>query len=102
MKRRELHMLTVGLGLMLFLLPACAPAPTPDRTRFTTTDEAAKALMKGLKTNNAEELKAIFGPSVEKDLSSGDPVSDLKTARRSRSPWRSPGDGRRLAPTGWS
>ena len=76
MKRRELHMLAVALGLMLFLLPACAPAPTPDRARFSTPDEAAKALMKGLTTNNAEELKAIFGPNVEKDLSSGDPVSD--------------------------
>jgi hypothetical protein len=76
MRRPELHMLTVGLGLMLCLSPACAPAPTPDRTRFATPDEAAKALMKGVKTNNAEELKAIFGPDVEKDLSSGDPVSD--------------------------
>ena len=64
------------MGLMLFLLPACAPAPVPDRTRFDTPDEAAKALMKGLSTNNAEELKANFGPNVEKDLSSGDPVSD--------------------------
>ena len=61
---------------MLFLLPACAPAPAPDRTRFATPDEAAKAVMNGLKTNDAEELKAIFGPDVEKDLSSGDPVSD--------------------------
>jgi DUF2950 family protein len=64
------------LGLALLLLPACAPAPAPDRTRFATPDEAAQALMKGLKTNNAEVLKAIFGPNVEKDLSSGDPVSD--------------------------
>jgi hypothetical protein len=32
--------------------------------------------MNGLKTNNPEELKAIFGPNAEKDLSSGDPVSD--------------------------
>ena len=32
--------------------------------------------MKGFKTNSVEELKAIFGPNVEKDLSSGDPVSD--------------------------
>lgn len=76
MKRRELRILTVVLSLMLFLLPACAPAPAADRTRFTTPDEAANALMKGLKTNNAEELKAIFGPDVEKNLSSGDPVSD--------------------------
>jgi hypothetical protein len=63
---------------MLFLLPACAraPVPAPDRTRFGTPDEAAKALLKGFETNNADELKAIFGPNVEKDLSSGDPVSD--------------------------
>ena len=76
MKRLELRIPTVVLGLTLFLLPACAPAPAPDRTRFNNPDEAAAALMKGLKTNNAEELKAIFGPNVEKDLSSGDPVSD--------------------------
>jgi hypothetical protein len=76
MKRPERRILTVILGLTLFLLPACAPAPAPDRSVFATPDEAAKALMKGLSTNNAEELKAIFGPNVEKDLSSGDPVSD--------------------------
>ena len=76
MKRPDHRILTAAMGLMLFLLPACAPAPVPDRTRFDTPDEAAKALMKGLSTNNAEELKAIFGPNVEKDLSSGDPVSD--------------------------
>jgi hypothetical protein len=76
MKRPELRILTVVLGLTLFLLPACGQAPASDRTCFRTPDEAAKALMQGLKTNNAEELKAIFGPNVEKDLSSGDPVSD--------------------------
>jgi hypothetical protein len=76
MKRPELRMLPVVLGLLLFLLPACAPAPVPERTCFGTPEEAAKALMNGLKTNNPEELKAIFGPNVEKDLSSGDPVSD--------------------------
>jgi hypothetical protein len=76
MRRPELRILTVILGLTLFLLPACAPAPTPDRTCFTTPDEAAKALMNGLKTNDAGQLKAIFGPDVEKDLSSGDPVLD--------------------------
>jgi hypothetical protein len=76
MKRPDHRILTAAMGLMLFLLPACAPAPAPDRTRFDTPDEAAKALMKGLSSNNADELKAIFGPNVERDLSSGDPVSD--------------------------
>ena len=64
------------LGLLLLLLQACAPAPAPDRTRFATPDEAAKALLNALKTDNAEERKAIFGPNAEKDPSSGDPVSD--------------------------
>jgi hypothetical protein len=75
MKRLSRRMLVI-LGVTVFMLPACAPAPTPDRKTFPSTDEAAKALMNGLKTNNAEELKAIFGPNAEKDLSSGDPVSD--------------------------
>jgi hypothetical protein len=76
MRRPEQRILTAVLGLMLFVLAACAPAPVPDRTTFATPDEAAKALTNALKTNSAPELKAIFGPDVEKDLSSGDPVSD--------------------------
>jgi hypothetical protein len=76
MRRPDHRILTAAVGLMLFLLPACAPAPAPDRAVFATPDEAAKALMKGLSTNDAEALKAIFGPNVEQDLSSGDPVSD--------------------------
>jgi len=78
MTRPELRILTAVLGLMSFLLPACAqaPAPAPDRTRFDTPDQAAKAVMSALKTNDPQQLKAIFGPDAEKDLSSGDPVSD--------------------------
>jgi len=78
MRRPDHRILPAVLGLMLLLLPACAQAPEPshDRTTFANPDEAAKALMKGIKANNTEELKAIFGPFVEKDLSSGDPVSD--------------------------
>jgi len=76
MRRFDYRILSAVLGVTLFLLPACANAPAPDRTRFATPDEAAKALMNALKTDNAAELKAIFGPNVEKDLTSGDPVSD--------------------------
>jgi hypothetical protein len=76
MKRPDYRILTVCLGLVLFLLPACAPAPAPDRTVFSAPDEAANALMNGLKDNNVPALKAIFGPTVETDLSSGDPVAD--------------------------
>ena len=76
MRRHEQRILTAVLGPMLFLLVACGPAPAPDRTCFATPDEAAKALLKGLKTDNIDELKAVFGPNVEKDLYSGDAVSD--------------------------
>ena len=74
MRRPDYRILTTALGLMVCLLPACAKPP--DRTRFATPEDAAKALLNGLKTDNAQELKAIFGPDVEKDFSSGDPVSD--------------------------
>jgi hypothetical protein len=76
MRRPELRILAAVLGLALFLLPACAPAPAPDRTNFATPDEAAKALMHALTANNAQELRSIFGPDVEKAVSSGDLVSD--------------------------
>jgi len=76
MRRPEFRNLAAAVGLVVFLLPACAPAPAPDRSNFATPDEAAKALMNALKTDNAQELKAIFGPDVEKKVSSGDPVSD--------------------------
>ena len=76
MKRPDDRILTALLGLVLFLLPACAQAPAPDRTTFGTPDEAAKTLMKGFKTNDIAQLKAIFGPTAETDLSSGDPVAD--------------------------
>ncbi len=76
MRRPDCRHLTAVLGLALFLLPACAPAPAPDRTVFGTPDEAAKALMKGFETDNVADLKAIFGPTVETDLSSGDAAAD--------------------------
>jgi len=80
MRRPDYRILPAALGLMLLLLPACAsapaPEPAPDRTTFAAPDEAAKALINALKANDAQQLKAIFGPFVEKDLSSGDPVSD--------------------------
>jgi len=100
MKRLERRRVIVVLGLTLFLLPACAPQPAQDRTRFNDPDTAAAALMKGLKTNNANDLQAIFGPNVEQNLSSGDPVSDrydrqtIAVAMESSWQWEKPAAGR--------
>jgi hypothetical protein len=74
MRPSDIRTVAAVLGLLAFLLPACS-RPS-DRTRFNTPDDAAKALLAALETNNPTELKAIFGPNAEQDLSSGDPVSD--------------------------
>jgi hypothetical protein len=74
MRRPDHRILTAVLGLLM-LLPACR-AQEADRMSFATSDEAAKAVLTGLKTNDTTKLKAIFGPDAEKDLSSGDPVAD--------------------------
>jgi len=74
MRPSDIRTVAAVLGLLAFLLPACS-RPS-DRTRFNTPDDAAKALLAALETNNTTELKAIFGPNAEQDLSSGDPVSD--------------------------
>lgn len=102
MTRPELRILTAVMGLMLFLLPACAPAPTADRTRFGTPDEAAKALMKGFETNNADELKAISAPTSRGTCPRATRCRIETTARQSPSPWNSPSGGTRLDPTAWS
>ena len=76
MRPSDIRTVAAVLGLLAFLLPACS-RPS-DRTRFNTPDDAAKALLAALETNNTTELRAIFGPTAEQDLSSGDPVSDRR------------------------
>jgi hypothetical protein len=76
MRRPDYRLLIAILGLLV-LLAACR-AKAPDRMRFATPDEAAKAVASALKANDAAKLKAIFGADAEKDLSSGDPVADRR------------------------
>jgi hypothetical protein len=78
MSRPAYRTLVAALGVVLCLLPACshAPAGRTDRTSFATPDDAAKAVALALKANDATDLKTIFGPDVEKALTSGDPVAD--------------------------
>jgi hypothetical protein len=98
MRRPDHRILTAVLSLLV-LLPACR-AQEPDRMRFATSDEAAKAVLTGLKTNDTTKLKAIFGPDAEKDLSSGDPVADrhdravIALAMQQSWRWDSRGAGR--------
>ena len=78
----------MGLFLALCLAtglerPALA-APTASisvrQTSFSSPDEALKALIDALKSDNLSAVAKIFGPKIEPILYSGDPVAD-KNAR---------------------
>jgi hypothetical protein len=62
------------LGLAILFAPACKKAPA--QARFATPDEAATALLQGLKAESPEKLRAIFGRDAMEAAASGDPVSD--------------------------
>jgi hypothetical protein len=59
--------------LAILVLQASAQAPA--QVSFATPQDAATALLQGLRTNDLDRLQAIFGPGG-KDFSSGDPVLD--------------------------
>ena len=89
---------TVGLGLLMLTLSACAqtsepPAPTPaspsaavfssprrSAELFKTPDEAVAALIGAERQNDTKALIKILGPHGKKIISSGDVVAD-KAAR---------------------
>ena len=56
-------------------------AKAPQKT-FASPEEAVKALIDAAKSDNQEQLLAIFGPLGREVLSSGDPVEDKATRER--------------------
>jgi len=97
MRPSDIRTVAAVLGLLACLLPACS-RPS-GRTRFNSPDDAAKALLAALETNDTTELKAIFGPNAEQDLSSATRSPIGTTARSSPSRCGSPGSGSPVAPT---
>ena len=61
-------------GLAMIFVATGAQAPT--QAKFANPDEAARALLQALKTNDTERLEAIFGRGAIEKTASGDPVSD--------------------------
>jgi hypothetical protein len=61
--------------IALFILGS-AYAQTVKQRTFATPEEAVKALVEALKSNDAKAVEAIFGPGSRDILLSGDPVAD--------------------------
>jgi DUF2950 family protein len=58
-----------------------APAPVKQES-FASPDEALKAVVEDLKSDNLSGLVKVFGPSIEPILNSGDPVADQNARER--------------------
>ena len=58
-----------------------APASVKQQS-FATPDEALKAVIGDLKSDNLLDLLKIFGPGIEPILNSGDPVADQNARER--------------------
>jgi hypothetical protein len=57
-------------------------AETPAQKTFPSADAAVAALVDDLKSDNLNDLMAIFGPGAERLLNSGDPVADHHAGER--------------------
>ena len=69
-------LLLLAVSLLLVSSLSLWAAGTPSQKAFPTADAAWKALVAGVEQNDAQALKAIFGPGCDGLLSSGDPVAD--------------------------
>ncbi len=72
--RRVAQIITCALGLA-FIAPAESFASKPQQS-FESPQAGVAALIKAVKANDKDALRAIFGPGGSKLLSSGDAVAD--------------------------
>ncbi len=63
-------------GLFIAVTFGTSLAVSQGQMTFAFPEEAAKALMDALRSDDTKALSAIFGPGSEDVFSSGDPVAD--------------------------
>jgi hypothetical protein len=62
--------------LVVFSVGGRVDAAVVNQKGFSTPDEAVKALIASVKSNNVQEMLAILGPEAKEVIASGDPVTD--------------------------
>ena len=63
-------------AFIALVISATSQAETVKQRTFASPEEAVKALVEALKSNDVKAVEAIFGPGSRDILSSGDPVAD--------------------------
>jgi hypothetical protein len=66
------------LAVAFLALVVCGPSPaaTVKQRTFASPEDAVKAMVEALKSNDVKALEAIFGPGSQDLVTSGDPVAD--------------------------
>jgi hypothetical protein len=79
----QLRLTVVASALVvLFLIAKAGDAATPSQKSFASPEDAVKALVEALKSNDTKALSAIFGPDSKDLVFSGDPVADKSRRQR--------------------
>jgi len=73
-------LLTAAAFIALMTSGLCRAETSKQRT-FASPEEAVKAMVEALKSNDGKSLEAIFGPGSQELIESGDPVED-QTVRK--------------------
>ncbi len=68
--------LLMAAALVVLVISAPSEAETVKQRTFASPEEAVKALVEALKSDDVKALEAIFGPGSRDILLSGDPVAD--------------------------
>ena len=74
--------LVMAAAFSVLVISAQSQAETMKQRTFASPEEAAKALIEALKSNDVKAVEAIFGPSSKDILWSGDPVADQSARQR--------------------
>jgi hypothetical protein len=71
-----LWIMAVNLLVMIFVLSGTAAASAVKQKGFASAEDAVKAFVDAIKSDNDKELLSVLGPHAKEIISSGDPVGD--------------------------
>jgi hypothetical protein len=81
-RRYALRLFAALVGFMTFALGGANAGAALAQKGFATPEEAVRAFAAAMRSNDQNELLAIFGPGAIELVSSGDPVSDQQRRER--------------------
>jgi hypothetical protein len=74
--------LLIAAAFTALVISGPSQAETVKQPTFASPEEAVKAMIEALKSNDAKALEAMFGPGSKDLVSSGDPVADRSLRER--------------------